>query len=491
MDVSRAPLYEKLVSHFQSRPASFHVPGHKSGQGIDRYAERFFEHVLSIDLTEIAGLDDLHHAEGVIQEAQQLAAHCFGAEQTFFLVNGSTVGNLAMILSVCERGDIVLVQRNAHKSVIHGLMLAGARAVFIYPENDGHTGLPSGIAVRSVKEALAAYPEAKGLIVTNPSYYGIGNPLEELVQTMHAHGKPLLVDEAHGAHFGFHPELPKSALQSGADMVVQSTHKMLTSMTMGSMLHIQGRLVDRDAVRSHLSMLQSSSPSYPIMASLDVARRQMHMKGYEVLENGLVHVRWFTEQMKTLQTFCVAGQTMKVGVDYTTKDPFKIVAADLTGTLTGFELKEKLEAHGCFCEMADPACVLIVFSLASTADDARRLYEAFKQISSDLNLDKKELMPNISNIYNLNFHHKVSKPVAFNLDMIRPRQKVMHVPIRHAAGLRSAGTVIPYPPGIPILYPGETITLEIADYLIALAESGAKFQGGAISDNQSLAVLEK
>jgi arginine/lysine/ornithine decarboxylase len=488
MDVGRAPLYEKLVSHFESRPASFHVPGHKSGRGVDRQAKRFFEQVMSIDLTEIAGLDDLYHAEGVIQEAQELAAHCFGAEQTFFLVNGSTVGNLAMILSLCGRDDILLVQRNAHKSVIHGLMLAGAKAVFIYPEIDKHTGLTAGISIRDVEKALAIYPEAKGLLITNPNYYGIGSHLGELAELLHAHGKPLLVDEAHGAHYGFHPELPKSALRYGADMVVQSTHKMLTSMTMGSMLHIQGKRINRAAVKNCLSLLQSSSPSYPIMASLDVARRQMHTEGYEIIEKGLIHVRWFADQMKTLPAFRVIG-SMETSDKFHTKDPFKIIAADLTGTLTGFELKEQLEARGCFCEMADPVYVLLVFSLATTKDDAERLYKTFKQINANLNLDKKELIPSIPNIYNLTFHHSVSAPISFNLDMIRHNKPVRHVALEQAVGFQAAEMIIPYPPGIPVLYPGETVTPEMADYLIRLDQAGAKFQGASLGDNHTIAVF--
>ncbi|BCG56588.1 hypothetical protein PUR_00130 [Paenibacillus sp. URB8-2] len=242
-----APLYEMLECYKAEGKISFHVPGHKNGQAyrMDQSAG-FLDEVMTADITEISGSDDLHDPGGVILEAQRLAADCFGAEESFFLVGGSTAGNLALILTVCaEPGAVLLVQRNVHKSVIHGLMLAGARAVFLDPLLDESSGLAVAPAEETVRKALAAWPEAAGLLVTMPNYYGMGTDLAPLARACHDSGVPLLVDEAHGAHYGQHPELPAGALSCGADGVVQSTHKMLAAMTMGAMLHVQGPRLDR------------------------------------------------------------------------------------------------------------------------------------------------------------------------------------------------------------------------------------------------------
>ncbi|WP_158702797.1 aminotransferase class I/II-fold pyridoxal phosphate-dependent enzyme, partial [Paenibacillus faecalis] len=281
MDRERAPLIEALLTYKNKANISFHVPGHKNGKVYDGIQDaELFSEVMKIDVTEISGTDDLHHPEGVIREAQLLAADCFGAEESFFLVGGSTAGNLAMVLTVCSQpGDLILLQRNVHKSVLNGLMLAGARAVFLEPQIDEYSGLAVMPSQETVRAALAAYPEAKAVFVTSPNYYGMGSDLKELADLCHANEVPLLVDEAHGAHYGMHPDLPESALSCGADGVVQSTHKMLSAMTMGSMLHVQGRLLDRSLLRQRLAMVQSSSPSYPVMASLDLARRLLHAQG--------------------------------------------------------------------------------------------------------------------------------------------------------------------------------------------------------------------
>ncbi|TBL68997.1 aminotransferase class I/II-fold pyridoxal phosphate-dependent enzyme [Paenibacillus thalictri] len=488
MDENRAPLYEKLAEHSRRRPLSFHVPGHKSGQGLDERAEDHYASVMAIDLTEITGLDDLHQPEEAIDEAQKLAAQCFGAEMTFFLVNGSTVGNLAMLMSLCGKGDLVLVQRNVHKSVIHALMLAEARAVFITPQMDELTGLATGVSAGDAERALRAYPEAKGLLITNPNYYGMGVRVSELAELAHQYGKPLLVDEAHGAHYGFHPGVPPSALSEGADVVVQSTHKMLTSMTMSAMLHVQGPRIDRTGLRRYLSMLQSSSPSYPLMASLDLARRQMATQGEQIIDQALQHIRWFTGQMSKLPSFRAIGEGMFSAAVHT-KDPFKVAIEDLTGTLNGYKLQERLEARDCFCEMADPRHVLLVFGLGSHKRDAEKLFQVFCEINAELRLDKKELMPKTTNIYKLTPQMSISAPVSFSHSAARRSGPTVRVPIDEAVQRFAAELIIPYPPGIPILYPGEQITPETAEYLGSLTRAGAKFHGNAPDERCTIAVF--
>ncbi|SDO92195.1 Arginine/lysine/ornithine decarboxylase [Paenibacillus sp. yr247] len=491
---SQAPLFEAMVAHHGHKHVSFHVPGHKSGQGLLDEGANFLRTVMSIDYTEITGLDDLHHAEGVIREAEQLAADCFGAEDTYFLIGGSTVGNLAMISAVCEKDDIILVQRNVHKSVIHGLMLAGARAVFIAPDIHPETGVATSIHIEDVQQALEQYPEAKALFLTNPNYYGMGVNLKPFAELMHAKGKLLLVDEAHGAHYGFHPEVPASALSQGADAVVQSTHKMLTAMTMGAMIHVQGPRINRMAIKQLLGMLQSSSPSYPIMASLDLARKRMHTEGKDWLEQGITVVNEFRSWLDELNKFDFHPREFPENQSqrHQTADPFKVAIYDPTNTLTGSELKDRLEAQGCFVEMTDGRQVLLVFTPASSRADMLRVVHALNNICSDVPLQKKELQAPISNILKLPYYTQISSPIAFDMRDISKAGRVegafSKVSVQDAVGKRSADMVIPYPPGIPYLYPGEVISASVAEALLQLAASGIKFQGTEFGQTQKLKI---
>lgn len=501
MDRNRAPLLEALLRHGGEDNISFHVPGHKSGRGTPPGAD-VLRGAMQIDLTEITGLDDLHHPEGVIHDAQRLAAACFGAEETLFLVGGSTAGNLAAALTVCGQGDLIVVQRNVHKSVLHGLMLAGARAVFLEPRYDPATQVAAGIRPEQVELALMRYPEAKAVWITNPNYYGMGVDVGRVARAAHAHGKPLLVDEAHGAHYGFHPQLPPSALACGADLAVQSTHKMLTALTMGAMLHVQGERIDRELLRQRLSMLQSSSPSYPIMASLDASRRLLHREGADWLQRGLQAVERAEREARSRPCFRIVGREPTAA--YETKDPFKLILSDATGTLDGYRLRDELERCGLMVELADPRQVLLVFSLASDAQDAKRLADALDDVAGRFGLRRKwdelgdaarsragervrdaaeghpagvarAIDPLVGSNAPLSADG-ISEPVRFGLD--KPARTI-EMPLADAAGRLAGEMVVPYPPGIPLLYPGERISADTVRRLKDLAEAGARFQGAA------------
>lgn len=489
MKKETAPLFEKVRSHIAQNKTSFHIPGHKSGSVADPETQYFFREMIRFDITEITGLDDLHQPQGAILEAQRLAAQCFGAEETFFLVNGSTIGILAMILCTCRRGDVIIVQRNVHKSVIHGLMLAGAQAVFLQLQWDEKLGLYTGVRTEDVNRALQQYPEAKAVFITNPNYYGFGISVADIAETAHAHGKPLLVDEAHGAHFGFHPMVPKSALSCGADLVVQSTHKMLTALTMGAMLHAQGQRIDRYRLRQLLGMLQSSSPSYPVMVSLDLCRKWMDTQGKESLAAGLKVIDHFIERIREISAFQTVDYRIP-GPSYAAKDPFKILLRDGSGTLSGFELQQQLEEYGCMMEMADSHNVVAVFSLTSTCHDAERLLNALELVCRRNRLKEKELSPMIANTYNIPSSFECSCPVAFDMGD-RGSGSVRRVELAEAENQRSAEMVIPYPPGIPVLYPGEWIHSGTIAYLRKLAQSGARFQGAKDVNLQTIEIFEE
>jgi len=264
MDQNKTPLLDQLIFHHKKNPLSLHVPGHKYGRLLDYSKYSAYRGILQLDATELSGLDDLHSPEGVILEAEMLLSEAYGTERSYFLVNGSTVGNLAMILAVLQKGDIVLVQRNCHKSVLNGIELAQAKPVFLGPDYDEDWGVTGGVSPEITARALAMYPGAKALIVTYPSYYGMVNDLQRIIKQAHDVNIPVLVDEAHGAHFISGGNFPKSALQFGADIVVQSAHKTLPAMTMGSYLHLNSKRIERDRLEHYLHILQSSSPSYPV-----------------------------------------------------------------------------------------------------------------------------------------------------------------------------------------------------------------------------------
>lgn len=511
-DREKVPLVEALLAYKNNRFKSFHVPGHKNGQVYERFGGAdLLSEVMKIDVTEITGTDDLHHPEGAIREAQELAADCFGAEESFFLVGGSTSGNLAMILTVCKQpGDMILLQRNVHKSVLHGLMLAGARAVFMEPEIDERSGLAVIPSLETVRAALKTYPEAKGVLVTSPNYYGMSSSLREMAELCHGYDIPLLVDEAHGAHFGMHPDLPEGALASGADVVVQSTHKMLTALTMGAMLHVQGPLVDRRLLRQRLAMVQSSSPSYPVMASLDLARRLLHAQGPSAFTAGFAAVDALKRGLATLPRFgllqppqpgevtaagTAGGQAMppiKVAAAYTRQDPFKAVIYDRTGSLSGYGLQRALEARGCVPEMSDERYVVLLFTLGSTEEDTKHLLWALQHIVEEEEASEPLGIPTSASDEQLNvstwniFDNKVSEPVPFCLAPEDP-ELMESISVEHSCGRIAAEMIIPYPPGIPILYSGERITEDTANRLVALRDAGAKCQGA--QDNSIRTIL--
>lgn len=482
----QAPLYDALVHYREQKDASFHVPGHKDGQAYqDINAQIALIKAMEIDATEITGTDDLHHPEGVILEAQQLAAKYFGAAETFFLVGGSTVGNLALILSVCTApGDVLLVQRNIHKSVIHGLMLAGANAVFLSPQIDAASGLATIPSVETLREALSRYPGAKGLLVTHPNYYGMGTALQPLAQLCHDSSVPLLVDEAHGAHFGLHQQLPPSALAQGADGVVQSTHKMLTAMTMGAMLHVQGGLLDRSLIRQRLAMVQSSSPSYPIMASLDLSRWLLQASGEKRFAQALELASRLRRDIAAMERFGLVEIGASGGsAAYSIQDPFKLVLYDAAGVLSGYALQEALEALGCVPEMSDERYVVLALGLGTSQQDADRLLAALRQLNTQLNTNISTWNitdePDTTSMLEADrgqMAASVSAPTLFSLRPVAASE-VEKIPVEESAGRRAAEMVIPYPPGIPLLYPGERITEEVTAGLILLKRSKAKCQG--------------
>lgn len=482
----KAPLYEALVAHARLQVNAFHVPGHKQRAAWeDEHAASYYRDLLALDVTELPTTDDLHYPEGPLAEAQELAAACYGAEETRFLVGGSTAGNLAMIVGVCEPGDLLIVQRNVHKSIIHGLMLAGVRAVLLPPDVDPVSGLATVPGTQLLQKTLEQYPEAKAVILSAPNYYGMSPDLRPLIAIIHEYGLPVLIDEAHGPHYGFHPSFPESSLQSGADLVVQSTHKMLSAMTMGAMLHMQGDRISRPWIRQALTMVQSSSPSFPIMASLDLARKQLHTQGKLAFDIGLQAVKQAVEALSQTSFRAIGyGDYASKGISY---DPFKLVLFDERGTMTGFELRDELFKRNCVAEMADSRYVVMAFGTGSTWVDGERLRVALTDIESScriLHSKASEKHASSATASSNMLPIQVPDPVRFG----RNHYVSQAVPLTRSAGLIAAEWVIPYPPGIPVLYPGETITEDIIKQLQHWKHEGAQIQGASDISLESIQV---
>lgn len=469
--IQRAPIYEMLERQVRQQANAFHVPGHKQrANGLDDQAQRRFNEILQIDVTELPDTDDLHHPEGPIAEAQQLAAECFGAEETRFLVGGSTAGNLAMILGTTAPGQLLIVQRNVHRSIFHGLMLAGVRAVLLQPEIDG----PSGIAVipdtEQIRKAVHQYPEAKGVILCSPNYYGMCGRLEPIADICHAAGIPLLVDEAHGPHFGFHASFPKSALQAGADVVVQSTHKMLGAMTMSAMLHMQGTLIDREAVRQALRMVQSSSPSFPLLASLDLARKQIHAVGAAAFEPALAAASRVREALASTG-FVPLTHDDGSSPSGVCQDPLKLVLYDARGNLDGFRLRDELAARGCLAEMADSRFVVLAFGIGTTDEDAERLIAALADLSENLPTGSHD------ESWPYGMGTSTADDIPEPVEIARRYPPTESVLLEESIGRTAGEWIVPYPPGIPELYPGETVTKHAVERLLRWRRQGAAIQG--------------
>jgi len=471
--MDKRPIVEAMQQFYENRNTSFHVPGHKHGALSE--LPRAFKDVMKFDYTELAGLDDYHHPEESIKEAQDLLARTYGAMKSYFLVNGSTVGNLAMVYATCSEGDQVLVQRNAHKSIFHALELVGVHPIFLTPEWDAITHTPTHVSLDTLQAALEYYPEAKALILTHPTYYGVTNPaMSEVISLAHSYHLPVLVDEAHGAHFIAKGEFPITALEMGADVVVQSAHKTLPALTMGSYLHINSQRVSNEKINRYLRMLQSSSPSYLLLASLDDARNYIGTYAHEDHQLFTGKRKQFVEALKTIPFLEV------IEVD----DPLKLLLR--VHGYTGYTLQKQLEKQGVYVELADSEQVLLILPLLK----ARHQFP-FANIRMKIKLAVEKCKNQQRNKMPIDYMHDLQAlstlAVSYKELRIAESESISYT---KANGRISSGMVIPYPPGIPLFVRGERITTTklkmLADYLA----SGATIQGEHDLSRKQLFVLK-
>jgi arginine decarboxylase len=482
---SETPLFSGLVNHSKRNPVQFHIPGHKKGSGMDPEFRNFIgENALSIDLINIGPLDDLHQPKGMIKKAQDLAAEAFGADHTFFSVQGTSGAIMTMVMAVCGPGDKIIVPRNVHKSVMSAIVFSGAIPIFIHPEIDKDLGISHGITTDAVEKALEQHPDAKGVLVINPTYFGISADLKKIVEIAHSYDVPVLVDEAHGVHIHFHEKLPMSAMQAGADMAATSVHKLGGSMTQSSILNVKEGLVSAKRVQSIISMLTTTSTSYLLLASLDVARRRLVMEGHDLIEEAIRIAEKTRKEINEISNlYCIGREIVgsKATFDY---DPTKLIISVKGLGITGYEVEGWLrEKYNIEVELSDLYNILCIITPGDTEKETDILVNALKEMSNELkqqdDVDHKPLvlLPNIPRL------------------ALTPRDafyaETEVVPFEQSAGRIIAEFIMVYPPGIPIFIPGEIITEENLTYIKKNIEVGLPVQGPEDSELKSLRVIKE
>lgn len=447
------------------------------------FREFIGERALSIDLINIGPLDDLHTPKGIIKEAQKLAAEAFGADYTFFSVQGTSGAIMAMIMSVCGPGDKIIVPRNVHKSVMSAIIFSGAIPIFIHPVVDEKLGISHGITTDAVSKALEQHPDAKALLVINPTYFGIAADLKKIVEIAHSYRVPVLVDEAHGVHIHFHEDLPLSAMQAGADMAATSVHKLGGSMTQSSILNMKEGLVSHKRVQSVLSMLTTTSTSYLLLASLDVARKQLATKGREMLDRTIKLAQSIRRQINEIdRLYCVGEEILgtKATFDY---DPTKLIISVKNLGISGYEAEKWLrENYNIEVELSDLYNILCLITPGDTEEEGRILVEALRELAKNCkktckNNDRPVLLPEIPVL-------ALSPRDAFYAE-------TELVPFDESEGRIIAEFIMVYPPGIPIFIPGEIITMENLHYIKKNIEVGLPVQGPENFDARKLRVIKE
>lgn len=451
-----ANLYDKLEEYSQSDYYGFHMPGHKRNTGY--FGEKI---PYDIDITEIEGFDDLHHAEGIIKEEEERAARLYKAEETHFLVNGSTVGILSAILGVTSRGDKILVARNCHKSVYHAMELHGLEPVYVYPEYEKSLQINGEIFPEKIERMLEEHQNIKAVMIVSPTYDGVVSDVEKIAEIVHRKGIPLIVDEAHGAHFGFHPYFPENSNVKGADLVIHSVHKTLPSLTQTALIHINGELIDRENVRRYLHMLQSSSPSYILMASIGRCMEFLEKEGAEFFESYIKRIKDLRCKLKDLQKLEI--------LETEHFDCSKFIISVRNVNLTSQELYNLLlKKYHLQMEMKAGTYVLAMTTVGDTREGLKRLEQALFEIDRNCEYMKKEIPLQLPHL-----------PLAYNSEEIsrKKRENEEFVSWKESVGRISTEYAYVYPPGIPLIVPGEIITQEAKDVLLLYKELGFSVEG--------------
>ena len=480
MNQNNAPLYEALEKHRLDRVVHFDVPGHKGGRGNKELTDFLGEQCLKVDVNSMKPLDNLNHPVSVIKDAQDLAAEAFGAKNCFFMVNGTTSAVQAMVMTACKAGDKIIMPRNVHRSAINALVICGAIPVYVNPGINRRLGIALGMSVSDIEKAVRENPDAKAILVNNPTYYGICSNLKKIVEIAHKYNMLVLVDEAHGTHFYFGENLPISAMKAGADMAAVSTHKTGGSLTQSSML-LCGENVNSDYVRQIISLTQTTSASYLLLASLDLARKNLSLNGAEIFKKAIELTEYARSEINNLGGYYAFSTEI---IDNDAVFDFDITKLSINTRdigLAGIEVYDILrDEYGIQVEFGDLGNILAIVSAGDRAMEIERLVSALYEI-------KRLYSKDPAGMYDHNY---------INPEVVYTPQKAFYsrkkrLPIKESKGMISGEFVMAYPPGIPVLAPGERITEEIVNYILYAKEKGSLLMGPEDMSLENINIVEE
>lgn len=466
LDQSRMPIYEALVNFKKERVVPFDVPGHKHGKGNPELTEFLGQKCMSVDVNSMKPLDNLCHPISVIKEAEELAADAFGAKHAFFMVGGTTSAVQSMIMASVKAGEKIIMPRNVHRSAINAMILTGAIPIYVNPDVDKRLGISLGMSISQVEQAILENPDAKAILVNNPTYYGICSNLKAIVELAHEHNMLALVDEAHGTHFYFSDELPISAMAAGADMASVSMHKSGGSLTQSSFL-LLGENVNEGYVRQIINLTQTTSGSYLLMASLDMSRKNLALNGQEIFEKVRKLAHYARVEINQIGDYYAYCKELINGDSVYDFDVTKLSIFTLDIGLAGIEVYDLLrDEYGIQIEFGDIGNVLAYISVGDSEANIERLVGALSEIRRRF---KKGRSGMLDHEY-INPQVVVSPQVAFYGEK-------ESLPIAKSANRVCSEFVMCYPPGIPILAPGEMITEEILSYIQYAKDKGCFMTG--------------
>ena len=481
MDYERqqhAPIYEALERFRKKRVVPFDVPGHKRGRGNPELAQLLGEKCVGLDVNSMKPLDNLCHPVSVIREAEELAADAFGAAHAFLMVGGTTSAVQSMILSVCKAGDKIILPRNVHKSAINALVLCGAIPVYVNPEVNAQLGISLGMEVSQVEKAMDENPDAVAVLVNNPTYYGICSDLRTIVKKAHARGMKVLADEAHGTHLYFGRNLPVSGMAAGADMAAVSMHKSGGSLTQSSLL-LLNKSMNAEKVRQIINLTQTTSGSYLLMSSLDISRRNLAQRGRQIFHQVADMAEYAREEINAIGGYYAFGKELVNGDSVFDFDITKLSVHTLDIGLAGIEVYDILrDEYDIQIEFGDIGNILAYLSIGDRPQEVERLVSALAEIKRRYHTDGAGLL---SQEY-IDPEVAASPQEAF----YAPKKSL---PLRETEGMVCSEFVMCYPPGIPILAPGERITAEILDYIEYAKAKGCSMTGPEDPDILRLNVL--
>lgn len=480
LNQSQAPIYEALEKFRDMRVVPFDVPGHKRGKGNPELAAFLGEQCVSIDVNSMKPLDNLCHPVSVIREAELLAADAFGAEHAFLMVGGTTSAVQSMVLSCCKRGDKIILPRNVHRSVINALVLCGAIPVYVNPDVDKRLGISLGMSRDQVKKAIQANPDAVAVLVNNPTYYGICSDLRSIVKMAHEADMLCLADEAHGTHFYFGNNMPVSAMVAGADMASVSMHKSGGSLTQSSFL-LTGKNVNAGHVRQIINLTQTTSGSYLLMSSLDISRRNLALRGKSVFHKVVEMADYARDEINAIGGYYAYGKELINGDSIFDFDPTKLSIHTRDIGLAGIEVYDILrDEYDIQIEFGDIGNILAYLSIGDRMQELERLVSALAEIQRRYTKES----------YGLLSQEYIEPEVVYSPQKAFYANK-RSIPINESAGFVCSEFVMCYPPGIPILAPGERITKEILNYIAYAKAKGCSMTGPEDPEIEHINILEE